>query len=125
MTGDGAGAQVAVVEAEQRLDPEIGKRMTDHAAPGGREKLHGLRAAAEAGSLARILSLVMAVLGLPLLSANAGEAPTVTANFHTIGLYWSRPQNPAGVAIQYRQGRHAAVWKGAQPLWWDSALVNP
>ena len=97
--------------------------MTDHAAPGGREKLHGLRAA-RSWRLARILSLVIAVLGLPLLSANAGEEPTVTANFHTIGLYWSRPQNPDGVAIQYRKAG-TSLWKGAQPLWWDSLSSIP
>ena len=97
--------------------------MTNHAAPGGREKLHGLPAAGS-WRLARILSLVIAVLGLPLLSANAGEEPTVTANFHTIGLYWSRPQNPDGVAIQYRKAG-TSLWKGAQPLWWDSLSSIP
>ncbi len=62
--------------------------------------------------------LCAAVVMMLLPSVASAAAPTATANFHTIGLYWYRTQNPAGVAIQYRPAG-SAVWKNAQALWWD------
>ena len=49
--------------------------------------------------LAWSLALTTALL-LPVAAHAA--TPVATANFHTIGLYWYRTQNPAGVMIQYR-----------------------
>ncbi len=63
--------------------------------------------------------------GLPLVAslllpvAAHAATPALTANFHTIGIYWYRTQNAAGVAIQYRPAG-ATAWKSAQSLWFDS-----
>ena len=58
-------------------------------------------------------------MALLLPAAAYAATPVATANFHTIGIYWYRTQNPAGVMIQYRlAGR--TEWKGAQSLWFDS-----
>src|SRR4051794_25852750 len=62
-------------------------------------------------------SLALATSLLP--AAAQAATPVATANFHTIGLYWYRTPNPAGVEIQYRPAG-STVWKGAQSLWFDS-----
>jgi hypothetical protein len=80
-----------------------------------------------AGRVARrdwILAAILALLVLHPATARANAEPTATANFHTIGLYWSREQNAAGVAIQYRPDGSVS-WKDAQPLWWDQLSAIP
>lgn len=97
--------------------------MIDHAAASRGSQSHG-RHASRCSRLVWILSPMLAALGLPLASASAGAEPVASANFHTIGLYWTRSENPEGVAIQYRPDR-ASSWKAAQPLWWDSLATIP
>jgi hypothetical protein len=75
-------------------------------------------------TLAGLLGLLSALLGRTPAPAIAAEAPTVTANFHAIGLYWTRTQSPDGVAVQYRR-TGARAWKAAQPLWWDALSLIP
>ena len=57
-------------------------------------------------------------------TAHAQSEPVLTANFHTIGMYWSRDANPLGVAVRYRPAG-AMSWLAAQDLWWDGISTLP
>jgi hypothetical protein len=73
--------------------------------------------------LAGLLGLLSGLLGRTPAPAIAAEAPTVTANFHAIGLYWTRTQSPDRVAVQYR--RTGAVLNGTDDaIKADNSAVN-
>ncbi|MGE3740908.1 MAG: hypothetical protein AB7I59_15565, partial [Geminicoccaceae bacterium] len=57
-------------------------------------------------------------------SAQSQSRPVLTANFHTVGLTWSRDRNPLGVAVRYRPVGTPS-WLEAQDLWWDGISPLP
>ena len=50
--------------------------------------------------------------------AQAQSSPVLKANFHTLGVYWTRLANAQGVAIRYRS-TGSTTWLKGQALWRD------
>lgn len=74
---------------------------------------------------ARAGGLLVALVTLSCVqTSHAQSGPVLTANFHTIGLTWSRDRNPPGVAVRYRPAGGVS-WRGTQKLWWDAISPIP
>lgn len=77
------------------------------------------------GWLPSVSALVVVWVALSWVqTAHAQSRPSLTVNFHTIGLVWSRDPSPLGVAIRYRQVGTPS-WLRAQDLWWDGISPLP
>lgn len=77
------------------------------------------------GWLICVVGLVLTLVALSWTqAAHAQGRPSLTANFHTIGLSWPRDVSSRGVAIRY-QPFGTSSWRGAQSLWWDGNSPLP